>query len=157
MNVWDEANILPAAIRLRRANRCPGDIDDLYGEIMRNIVYMASVLLPKEDPRYECHREEFVSEDVQSAMLLQALSAAEKYIDTRKSGSAIVNYITKAVQNRLRNYVRDSEKRANKVDMVLESELGYDIGERGLTVCNLDGSFATIENVGGKVVTMNFN
>jgi len=155
-NVWDESGILPMAIRLRKSGRCPGDIDNLYGEIMVGIVHMASVMLPKDDPRYECHRRDFLSEDVQSAMLVHALTAAEKYVDTEANPRRIVNYLVKAVQNRLRNWVRDSERRENRIDMVMECDLPYDIGERGMTVCNLDGSFAPAD-IRGKLITTEFN
>ena len=82
-NVWEGAEILPMAIRLRKARRCPAEVDNLYGEIMRGIVKMASVLLPKEDPRYMCHRDEFLTEDVQSAMTLQVLGVAERLVDCK--------------------------------------------------------------------------
>lgn len=117
MNVWEGAEILPMAIRLRKARRCPDDLDNLYGEVMRGIVKMASVLLPKEDPRYMCHREEFLSEDVQSSMLLQVLNVAERLVDTSSTPRNIVNYLVKTVQNRLRNYVRDTTKRAERADI----------------------------------------
>lgn len=156
LNAWDEAGILPMAIRLRKAGKCPMDIDNLYGQIITQVVRMASILLPTEDPRYECHRKEFMAEDVQSVMLLQALTAAEKYIDTRKEPRCIINYLVKTVQNRLRNYVRDTENRKSKLDMVAECDLDFDIGERGLTVRNLDGSFCPSDNT-RKVVTQSFN
>jgi hypothetical protein len=140
MNVWDEAGILPTAIRLRRAGKCPLDIDNVYGEIMAGIVHMAALLLPQEDPRYTCHLDSFLSAEVQSAMLCQCLHAAEKYIDTRQGGRSIVNYLVKTTQNRLRNWVRDTEKRREKVEFVTESELGGDMFDRAGLVMSLDGT-----------------
>jgi hypothetical protein len=116
-NVWEGAEILPMAIRLRKARRCPAEIDNLYGEIMRGIVKMASVLLPKDDPRYMCHRDEFLTDDVQSAMTLQVLGVAERLVDDRATPRSIVNYLVKTVQNRLRNYVRDTTKRRERIDI----------------------------------------
>jgi hypothetical protein len=111
------------AIRLRKARRCPAEIDNLYGEIMRGIVKMASVLLPKDDPRYMCHREEFLTDDVQSAMTLQVLGVAERLVDDRATPRSIVNYLVKTVQNRLRNYVRDTTKRRERMDIRTESSI----------------------------------
>lgn len=122
-NVWEGAEILPMAIRLRKARRCPAEVDNLYGEIMRGIVKMASVLLPKEDPRYMCHRDEFLTEDVQSAMTLQVLGVAERLVDCNATPRSIVNYLVKTVQNRLRNYVRDTTKRRERMDIRTESSM----------------------------------
>ena len=73
INVWDEAGVLPMAIRMRRNGTIPRDIDDCYGEIMSGIVRMASVLLPSEDPRYEYHKAEFLTPDVQSSLNPQSV------------------------------------------------------------------------------------
>lgn len=148
MNVYEDSDVLPMAIRLRKTNRCPVDIDNIYGEIMVGIVHMASVLLPQEDPRYEVHRKEFLSDDVQSRMLCQALVAAEKYVDTTENPRRIVNYLVKTVQNRLRNYVRDTENRNAKLCMVSESELGYDVLEKSGMVMSLDGRIVSAEPTG---------
>ena len=139
MNVWDEAGVLPMAIRMRRNGTIPRDIDDCYGEIMAGIVRMASVLLPNDDPRYECHRAEFLTPDVQMQMLCQALKAAEKYVDTKQTPRSIVNYLVKTVQNRLRNYVRDTEKRRNLMSIVTESELDFGLEDFSGQVMSLDG------------------
>lgn len=113
VNVYDDAGILPMAIRMRRQRICPAEIDNLYGEIIKGIVKMATLLLPKEDPRYTMHLQEFMSEDVQSHMIFNAIRSADTLVDTNSSSRNIVNYLTKAVQNRLRNYVRDTEKKKN--------------------------------------------
>ena len=139
INVWDEAGVLPMAIRMRRKGEIPRDIDDCYGEIMSGIVRMASVLLPSEDPRYECHKAEFLTSDVQMAMLCQALKAAEQYVDTKATPRSIVNYLVKTVQNRLRNYVRDTEKRRKLMTIVTESELPNNPLEYADSVMSLDG------------------
>lgn len=139
INVWDEAGVLPMAIRMRRNGTIPRDIDDCYGEIMSGIVRMASILLPSEDPRYECHKAEFLTPDVQMSMLCQALRAAEQYVDTTQKPRSIVNYLVKCVQNRLRNYVRDTEKRRNLMTIVTESELPNNPLEYADSVMSLDG------------------
>lgn len=139
INVWDEAGILPMAIRMRRNGSIPRDIDDVYGQIMSGIVRMASVLLPSEDPRYECHKAEFLTPDVQMAMLCQALKAAEQYVDTKATSRSIVNYLVKTVQNRLRNYVRDTEKRRKLMTIVVESDMPNSTLEYADSVMSLDG------------------
>jgi hypothetical protein len=113
VNVYDDAGILPMAIRMRRQRICPAEIDNMYGEIIKGIVKMATLLLPKEDPRYTMHLQEFMSEDVQSLMIVNTIRSADTLVDTNSSSRNIVNYLTKAVQNRLRNYVRDTEKKKN--------------------------------------------
>lgn len=113
VNVYDDAGILPMAIRMRRLRKCPAEIDNLYGEIIKGIVKMATLLLPKEDPRYTMHLQEFMTEDVQSLMIVNTIRSADTLVDTNSSSRNIVNYLTKAVQNRLRNYVRDTEKKKN--------------------------------------------
>lgn len=152
MNVYDEGAVLPMAIRMRRAGNCPGDIDNLYGEIMAGIVHMATVLLPKEDPRYEMHLDEFLTPDVQMHMLCQCLSAAERYVDTNTSPKRIINYLVKTVQNRLRNYVRDTEKRREKVAILSEYDMGLSISDITDRVMSFDGNQVYGE-VRGKVNT----
>ena len=123
VNVYDDAGILQMAIRMRRQRRCPAEIDNIYGEIIKGIVKMATLLLPKEDPRYTMHLEEFMSEDVQSLMIINAIRSADTLVDTTSSPRNIVNYLTKAVQNRLRNYVRDTTKRRERMDIRTESSM----------------------------------
>ena len=140
LNVYEDyEGVLPMAIRLRKAGKCPGDIDNVYGQIMQEIVRMAAILLPKEDPRYMVHAKDFLTDEVQSAMLCQCLVAAERNVDTRQGQRKVVNYLVKTVQNRLRNWVRDTEKRKDKVAILTENELGRGIGEISSIVMTLDG------------------
>lgn len=140
INVYEDyEGVLPMAIRLRKAGKCPRDIDNVYGEIMREIVRMAAILLPKEDPRYTVHARDFLSEEVQSVMLCQCLVAAERNVDTEQGHRKVVNYLVKTVQNRLRNWVRDTEKRREKVSILTETELGMAIPEISDSVMTLDG------------------
>ena len=140
INVYEDyEGVLAMAIRLRKADRCPRDIDDVYGNIMSSIVRMAAILLPNEDPRYEIHRKDFLSEEVQSIMLCQCLVAAERYVDTSSSHKQIVNYLVKTVQNRLRNWVRDTEKRKSKVTIIPECDLDCPVDSLGERVMTLDG------------------
>jgi len=151
LNVYEDFDgVLPMAIRLRKAGKCPADIDNVYGQIMQEIVKLASILLPKEDPRYAVHAAEFLSEDVQAAMLCQCLVAAEQYVDTTQGQKRIVNYLVKCVQNRLRNYVRDTEKRKEKVAIVTECELGIALSDITDTVMTFDGQ-RTYGEVRGRV------
>lgn len=138
INCWDNADALLMAIRLRKTNKCPVDIDNLYGEIVKSLVNMATELLLKS-PSYQSYGKEFRSEDVQMTMLVHALTALEKNADTTKEPKAVVNYAVKTVQNRLRNYVRDTSKRASKVQFVTESELDADIFEAGPVTCDVTG------------------
>ena len=137
-NVWEGAEILPMAIRLRKARSCPAEVDNLYGEIMSGIVKMASVLLPKEDQRYMCYRDEFLTEDVQSAMTLQVLGVAERFVDCKATPRSIVNYLVKTVQNRLRNYVRDTTNRRRLMDIRTESSMEISEGSI-LEAVTIDG------------------
>lgn len=152
VNVWDEAGILPMAIRMRKAGRCPADIDDIYGNIIVSIVRMATVLLPKEDPGFAKNLEDMLRPDVQSAMTVHALRSAEKFVDTRSQPRSIVNYITKAVQSRLRNYVRDTSRRAVLGEQVPECEVGCDINDFVTEACDLMGRKAW-EQRSGKICT----
>lgn len=117
-NVWEEAEILPMAIRLRKCGKCPPEIDSIYGKIIIGVVEMATKTLPDEDPKYKPRLPEFLDEEVQAQMVFNALRAAEKFVDARKDPRMIVNYLVKAVQNRLRNWVRDTTNRCVKAEMV---------------------------------------
>jgi hypothetical protein len=143
INCWDNADALAMAVRLRQANNCPGEIDNLYGEIVASMVNMATALLVQA-PKYRQHRDELMSPDVQGTMLLHALTALEKNVDTR-SPRKLVNYCVKVVQNRLRNHVRDTTRRKARIEFVSESVLGIDISEVGPVACNLDGRRVTNE------------
>lgn len=137
INCWDNADALAMAVRLRKSNNCPADIDNLYGEIVKSMVNMATLLLIR-CPKYSSHAAEFLSEDVQSTMLLHALTALERDVDT-KSPRKLVNYTVKVVQNRLRNHLRDTANRSNKVEMLTESQLGCDIFDVGPIASNIMG------------------
>ena len=73
------------------------------------------------------------------AMLCQALKAAETYVDTKEKPRKIVNYLIKTVQNRLRNYVRDTEKRKNLMTILPECEISSDLSDYSETAMSLDG------------------
>jgi hypothetical protein len=138
LNCWDHADALAMAVRLRKAGNCPREIDDLYGDIVVSMVSMATLLLVRDDPKFRGRGAELMSTDVQSLMLLYALTALDRDIDT-ESPRRLVNYTVKTVQNRLRNYVRDTGRRSSKAEIVTESELGVDIYEAGPRACNLAG------------------
>lgn len=140
LNVWDEAGILPMAIRLRKKGQCPREIDNLYGEIVVEIVLMATRLMPKEYGKgLAKYMPALLSEDVQGQMVFNALRAAEKFVDTRRNTSSIVNYLVKAVQRRLLNWVRDTNGRESKAKFVTETALAFDIAEYGETTSDLEG------------------
>lgn len=145
VNVWDEAGILPMAIRMRKAGRCPADIDALYGNIIVSIVRMATYLLPKENPGFSKNLDDMLRPDVQSAMTVHALRSAEKFVDTRSNPRSIVNYITKAVQSRLRNYVRDTSHRAVLGEQVPECSIGCDIDAFVTEACDIVGRKAWVQ------------
>lgn len=156
INCWDYADALAMAIRLRKSGNCPADIDNLYGEIVRSMVNMATVLLTTQCPKYWAHKAELMSDDVQATMLMHALVALDKDVDT-KTPKKLVNYTVKCVQNRLRNHVRDTTRRAMRVDMVTESQLGLDIYETGPVACNMMGERIS-NTVSNKVCTSdNYN
>lgn len=138
-NVWDEAGILPMAIRLRKAGKCPPEIEKLYGEIIISLVLMATRLLPKKEPKYEKHLSAMMDYDVQMKMVAVSLQVAETKADTTKNPRAVANYLVKSVQNRLKNWVRDTTNRKVKAEMVTESDLEFDIAEYGETACDLEG------------------
>lgn len=137
INCWENADALAMAVRLRKTDNCPPEIDNLYGEIVQSMVNMATALLVQA-PKYRAHRAELMNEDVQATMLLHALAALEKNVDTR-SPKKLVNYCVKVVQNRLRNHVRDTTRRKARIEFVTETVLGIDISEVGPVACNLDG------------------
>lgn len=138
VNCWEHADALAMAVRMRKAGNCPREIDDLYGEIVVSMVNMATLLLVREESRYRPWAPELLACEVQSQMLLHALAALDRDIDTA-SPRRLVNYTVKTVQNRLRNYVRDTSRRAAKAEILTESELGLDIYEAGPRACSLDG------------------
>lgn len=138
LDVWEEAGVLPMVIRLRRSGKCPGDINDLYGIIMDGIVWMATGKLVKDDPRYMVHRQEFMSWDCHSDMLLKVLSVADRLVDTEQAPRKVVNYLVKTVQSRLRNWVRDRERKKARVD--IENESAMESAQRIVVVCSrIDG------------------
>lgn len=140
-NVWDNADVLAMAIRLRKEDKCPRDVDDLFGSIVIGIVKMATLLMFSEGSVPACRREELLSEDVQGKLMLATLMACDKYVDTEVKSRRIVNYLVKTVQNRIRNHMRDTGKREERLTMLSESELGFDIQSAGNVARGLDGSF----------------
>ena len=153
INCWDYADAFAMAIRLRKSGTCPIDIDNLYAEIVKSIVNMATVLLT-QCPKYWTYKAELMKEDVQSTMLMHALVALEKDVDTH-SPKQLVNYTVKCVQNRLRNHVRDTTRRSQRVTMLTESQLGIDIYETGPVSCNMMGERIS-NTVSNKVCTSDY-
>lgn len=139
LNVWEFGDCLAMAARLRKRNRCPADIDDLYGVIMQGVVKMATALFVKDD-RYRRYADEFLSHDIQVEMLCHAFVAMEDSADTDRTPRQIVNYLVKAVQNRLRNIIRDRGRLKRNAVVIPECELNFDIGECGNVVRGYDGS-----------------
>lgn len=156
INCWDNADALAMAIRLRQSGKCPPDIDNLYGEIVESIVHMSTALLI-QCPKYKQYSIELMSDDVQSTMLLHALTALERDVDTTNP-KQVCNYVVKTVQNRLRNYVRDTTKRKVKADIVTETSMGISFDEVGVMSCNLEGERVYADRRSHKVTNFqNFN
>lgn len=145
-NVWEEAEILPMAIRLRKCGKCPPEIDAIYGKIIIGVVELATKTMPDNDPKYKARLPEFLDEEVQAQMVFNALRAAEKFVDAKRNPRTIVNYLVKAVQNRLRNWVRDTTTRRMKADIVNECDTKMDIVECCAKECNLEGAVFWKEN-----------
>lgn len=151
INCWDNADALAMAVRLRQTGKCPGDIDNLYGEIVGSIVHMATALLT-QCPKYKPHQLELMSPDVQSTMMLHALTALEKDVDTEQP-RRLCNYVVKVVQNRLRNHVRDTSMRKKRANFVSENELGISFDEVGIAACDLIGDRVYRDMQNHKVTT----
>lgn len=155
-NVWEAAEILPMAIRLRRQEKCPPDVDAMYGEIITSIVLMATKLLIKKEKKYARYADDFLDADVQMKMVLACLSAAERLVDTSSDNRSIVNYLIKTVQSRLRNHVRDTENRKRRIEIVSETDLGGASLESVASVCRgYDGELG-ISEPNCRVITMEF-
>lgn len=144
LNCWDFADALAMAIRLRKSGECPPDIDDLYGTIVQSIVSMSTLLLVRGGS-YARHRKMLTDPDVQSIMTVHALVALDRDVDT-SSPKQVINYTIKCVQNRLRNYVRDTLRKDAKLDMVAESEAPCDMDYMSTLVRDLDGEYAYKED-----------
>lgn len=151
LNCWEHADALTMAVRLRRAGTCPRDVDNLFGELVESLVHMATALLVTGS-KYRTRIDELMSFDVQQTMFVHCLAALDRDCLETADPKKVVNYLVKTVQNRLRNYVRDTSNRDSKLTVVSESVLGCDMAEAGPVSANLDGEKIYRTN-NSKVVT----
>lgn len=109
-NVYDYADFLAMAVRLRRKKKCQEPVDNAFGEVVVSIVNLATALLVKNQ-KYAKYREYLFSAETQSLMTLYALSVLEKPDTDTSNSRKLLNLVVKAVQRRLLNYIRDEGKR----------------------------------------------
>lgn len=101
-NCYDNAEVFCTGLTLWKERRLPPDVERVFCDVLRSIVWMATMMLVKEK-KYAHRRQAFCSEDVQSLLVLHALEKAKTHeIDTSVPRTAI-NFFVTATQNRLRD------------------------------------------------------
>lgn len=134
-NPWDDCEAFVMAIRLRNKGICLPEVEQVFAEIVTAIVRMSALKLLK-DPKYVGRRRLFLDPDTLSDMTLVALVALSRPIDVSRP-RAVVNFIVKTVQNRLRNLVRDNSRHEARCTIQSENDLGAAIPELvGLRACS---------------------
>lgn len=109
-NVYEHADVLAMAVRLRRKRKCPEQVDNAFGEVVVSIVNLATTLHVK-NPKY-MHLSKFLfTAEVQSLMTLHALNVLDKPDTDTSDPKKLLNLVVKSVQRRLINYTRDEGKR----------------------------------------------
>lgn len=124
IDVWDDTNMdaFCVALRLRRIHKCPPDIERLFCDILRRIIWMGTVLLSRKK-KYRRYRVVFYSEDVQSGLTLHILEGLQKTRVDTKIPRRVVNLIIRSTQNHLRNLALHMDRFS---DVVLITDYRFD-------------------------------
>lgn len=153
-NLWEDSDAFLMALRLRKKGIYLPDVEALFANIVIAIVKMSTILLLKNEPEFKYRKELFLSPETQASMLVPALEALSK-ADLRRKPRPIINLVTKAVQNRLKNLSRDVGRAERRGITVTEQELGVSM-EYMPYHCDLYGQRRRKYSV-GKVNTQNFD
>lgn len=117
--VYDNAEALAMAVRLRMVRKCPRDIDDLLGRVVMDLVYMAARLMAHK-PKYSSENRIRIIFDMDNRMdaVMRIMRAIDSCRINTSDPKAMVNYMVNTAQNSLRNSVYFAENRQRICGMV---------------------------------------
>lgn len=116
---YKNADALAMAVRLRMANRCPADIDDLLGRVIMDLVYMAARLMAYKT-KYSSEGRLTIIFDIDNRMdaVVRIMNAIDKHKVKTGNPKAMVNYMVNIAQNSFRNAIYFAENRQRIGGMV---------------------------------------
>lgn len=116
---YKNADALAMAVRLRMANRCPADIDDLLGRVVMDLVYMAARLMAYK-PKYSSEGRLDIIFDIDNRMdaVVRIMNAIDQHKVKTSNPKAMVNYMVNTAQNSFRNAIYFAENRQRIGGMV---------------------------------------
>lgn len=131
MNVWDHADCVAMAIRLRYAGKCPREVDDMLGNVLLAIVKMAVRLYPnerilrKKKPMNSWESEIAFGDDTKMELLYYVMRTIHQRKAKTKDPRALINFFIKTAQNRLDNIIRNESNRERKAHKASGEEFEY--------------------------------
>lgn len=146
-NVWENAECVAMAVRLRYAGKCPQQVDDMLGMVVRDIVKMAVKLYPRErvirnkSPMSRWQSDIAFSEDTEMELVYYVMRSIFNGKAKTSDPRAMINFFVKTAQNRLDNIIRNVSNRERIAQMVNE--------------CDNDGfTFSTLKtDIIGRLIT----
>lgn len=116
---YKNADALAMAVRLRMANRCPADIDDLLGRVIMDLVYMAARLMAYKT-KYSSEGRLAIIFDIDNRMdaVVRIMNAIDKHKVKTGNPKSMVNYMVNIAQNSFRNAIYFAENRQRIGGMV---------------------------------------
>ena len=130
-NVWDNADCVAMAVRLRYAGKCPQQVDDMLGMVVRDIVKMAVKLYPRERiirnkrPMNTWEVSIAFSEDTEMELVYYVMRSIYKGKAKTKNPRSLINFFVKTAQNRLDNIIRNASNRERLTHVVSGEESDY--------------------------------
>lgn len=113
-NPYENAESLCVALTLWKAGVLPTSLEKLFYDVLRSICYMGTALLVRE-VKFRKRTQEWYQPDIQSLLLthlLVKIKSADLELDKPK---AVVNYLLRSVQNRLRDLHAYQDRRKDFV------------------------------------------
>lgn len=140
------------AVRLRRKGVLLPDLERVFGEILVQIIKMASFLLLR-NPKFCTYRNLFLDLETQTNLLVPVLEALNG-ADLRRKPESVVGLLVRTTQNRLKNVARDHTRAVKRGVTICESD--FERGFASVPRCrDVNGVLRTMHPT-GKVNTQNF-
>lgn len=140
------------AVRLRRKGVLLPDLERVFGEILVQIIKMASFLLLR-NPKFCTYRSLFLDAEVQTNLLVPVLEALNG-ADLRRKPESVVGLLVRTTENRLKNLARDHTRAVKRGITICESD--FERGFASVPRCrDVNGVLRTMHPT-GKVNTQNF-
>lgn len=126
--LYIDCDLFVIAVRLHRKRNLPPELEDVFGQILIQIIRMSSFLLLR-NPKFCTYRALFLDTETQTNLLVPVLEALNG-ADLRRKPESVVGLLVRTTQNRLKNLARDHTRAIKRGVTVTASDGGFDSNSR---------------------------